>query len=119
MLGANGAGKTTTFRMILGLLDPTSGSVTWDGRPLSYKRTSLIGYLPEERGLYPKLTVKEQIIYLMRLKGMKKSVSSQLCRSGLKRSKYRNMRTKKLKSFPKEISRKSSLLQQSYINLSF
>lgn len=73
MLGANGAGKTTTFRMILGLLDPTSGSVTWDGHPLSYKRTSLIGYLPEERGLYPKLTVKEQIIYLMRLKGMKKA----------------------------------------------
>ncbi|AXF56092.1 ABC transporter ATP-binding protein [Salicibibacter kimchii] len=72
MLGANGAGKTTTFRMILGLLDPTNGSVTWEGGPLSFKRTHLIGYLPEERGLYPKLTVKEQLIYLMRLKGMKK-----------------------------------------------
>lgn len=72
LLGANGAGKTTTFRMILGLLDPTEGSVTWNGSPLSYKRTNIIGYLPEERGLYPKLTVKEQILYLMRLKGMKK-----------------------------------------------
>lgn len=72
LLGANGAGKTTTFRMILGLLDPTEGSVTWNGSPLSYKRTNIIGYLPEERGLYPKLTVREQILYLMRLKGMKK-----------------------------------------------
>jgi len=73
MLGANGAGKTTSFRMILGLLDPTEGSVTWEGERLSYKRTHLVGYLPEERGLFPKLSVKEQLIYLMKLKGMKKS----------------------------------------------
>ncbi|WP_280770853.1 ABC transporter ATP-binding protein [Salipaludibacillus daqingensis] len=72
MLGANGAGKTTSFRMILGLIDPTEGFVTWDAERLSYKRTKLVGYLPEERGLFPKLTVKEQLIYLMRLKGMKK-----------------------------------------------
>ncbi|MFA9558861.1 ABC transporter ATP-binding protein [Evansella sp. AB-rgal1] len=72
LLGANGAGKTTSFRMILGLLDPTEGTVTWAGERLSYKRTKLIGYLPEERGLFPKLTVKEQLIYLMKLKGMKK-----------------------------------------------
>ncbi|PYZ95027.1 sodium ABC transporter ATP-binding protein [Salipaludibacillus keqinensis] len=72
MLGANGAGKTTTFRMIFGLIDPTAGSVTWDKDRLSYKRTHLVGYLPEERGLFPKLTVKEQLIYLMRLNNMKK-----------------------------------------------
>ncbi|MBP3950882.1 ABC transporter ATP-binding protein [Bacillus suaedae] len=71
MLGANGAGKTTTFRMILGLLDPTEGSALWDGERMSYQRTRLVGYLPEERGLFPKLTVKEQLIYLMKLKGMK------------------------------------------------
>lgn len=50
MLGANGAGKTTTFRMILGLLEPTEGSITWENKQLSYKNTHLIGYLPEERG---------------------------------------------------------------------
>ncbi|MBU9720918.1 MULTISPECIES: ABC transporter ATP-binding protein [Bacillaceae] len=72
MLGANGAGKTTSFRMILGLLDPSEGSIAWEGKPLSYKRTKLVGYLPEERGLFPKLTVKEQLIYLMKLKGMSK-----------------------------------------------
>ncbi len=72
-LGGNGAGKTTTFRMILGLLDKTSGDITWQDKPISYNESHLIGYLPEERGLYPKLTVKEQIIYLGRLRGMKKT----------------------------------------------
>ncbi|WP_272031100.1 ABC transporter ATP-binding protein [Oceanobacillus kimchii] len=71
-LGGNGAGKTTTFRMILGLLDFTEGEITWKGESISYEKSHLIGYLPEERGLYPKLTVKEQIIYLGRLRGMKK-----------------------------------------------
>ena len=71
-LGANGAGKTTTFRMILGLLDPTSGRITLDREKIDYSTSPLIGYLPEERGLYPKLKVKEQIIYLARLRGMHK-----------------------------------------------
>src|SRR5690625_305288 len=71
-LGSNGAGKTTTFRMILDLIDPTEGRITWEGEPVDYGRTDQIGYLPEERGLYPKLTVKEQLVYLGRLKGMTK-----------------------------------------------
>lgn len=72
MLGANGAGKTTSFRMILGLLDPTEGDVRWKGERITYKRTKLVGYLPEERGLFPKLTVKDQLVYLTKLKGMNK-----------------------------------------------
>ncbi|MFC0272075.1 ABC transporter ATP-binding protein [Metabacillus herbersteinensis] len=71
-LGANGAGKTTTFRMALGLLNPTKGSITWKEKPITYDLSDEIGYLPEERGLYPKLKVQEQLIYLGRLKGMKK-----------------------------------------------
>ncbi|MFC4388655.1 ABC transporter ATP-binding protein [Gracilibacillus marinus] len=71
-LGANGAGKTTTFRMILNLLDPTSGTIKWNGKPIDYKQSDRIGYLPEERGLYPKLKVREQLIYLGKLKGMSK-----------------------------------------------
>ncbi|MDP4156805.1 MAG: ATP-binding cassette domain-containing protein, partial [Bacillota bacterium] len=50
-LGANGAGKTTTFRLILGLLDQTEGIIEWDGKPLNYHTSHLVGYLPEERGL--------------------------------------------------------------------
>ncbi|MCZ0703320.1 ABC-2 type transport system ATP-binding protein [Natronobacillus azotifigens] len=72
-LGANGAGKTTTFRMVLGLIDPTAGTISWGGSPIDYERTDQIGYLPEERGLYPKLKVKDQIIYLGRLRGMDKN----------------------------------------------
>ena len=74
-LGANGAGKTTTFRMILGLLDVSDGSITWDGKPINYETSSIIGYLPEERGLYPKLKVREQIVYLARLRGMQKQAA--------------------------------------------
>ncbi|SFA45313.1 ABC-2 type transport system ATP-binding protein [Parageobacillus thermantarcticus] len=72
-LGANGAGKTTTFRMILGLLEPTAGTITWNGEKIDYSKSHLIGYLPEERGLYPKLKVKEQLIYLGRLRGLDKA----------------------------------------------
>ncbi|WP_096200424.1 ABC transporter ATP-binding protein [Bacillus sp. FJAT-45350] len=71
-LGANGAGKTTTFRMILGLLSQSSGLITWDNKPINYSTSHIIGYLPEERGLYPKLKVKDQIVYLARLRGMQK-----------------------------------------------
>ncbi|WP_440896297.1 ABC transporter ATP-binding protein [Amphibacillus sp. Q70] len=78
-LGSNGAGKTTTFRMILGLIDETEGQITWEGEPINYQRTDQIGYLPEERGLYPKLTVKDQIVYLGRLRGMdKKDILAEL-----------------------------------------
>ncbi|MFA1819086.1 ABC transporter ATP-binding protein [Virgibacillus oceani] len=72
-LGGNGAGKTTTFRMILGLLDETEGNITWNGESINYDKSHIIGYLPEERGLYPKLTVKDQLVYLGKLRGMRKN----------------------------------------------
>ncbi|MFC4411550.1 ABC transporter ATP-binding protein [Chungangia koreensis] len=72
-LGANGAGKTTSFRMILGLLTPNQGTITWKGKPISYVTSPEIGYLPEERGLYPKMKVEDQLIFLGQLRGMKKS----------------------------------------------
>ncbi|GAK10304.1 LOW QUALITY PROTEIN: ABC transporter, ATP-binding protein [Geomicrobium sp. JCM 19038] len=72
LLGRNGAGKTTTFRLMLGLLKANQGTITW-GNVTPVKLTSrTIGYLPEERGLYPKLNVMQQLIYLGRLKGMTK-----------------------------------------------
>lgn len=69
MLGRNGAGKTTTIRMILDLIKPDSGQILWNNRPFSKKDLS-IGYLPEERGLYPKMNVVEQLVYLGKLEGM-------------------------------------------------
>jgi len=70
LLGANGAGKTTTFRMILSLLEADSGKITLDGKKIDYKTMEKIGFVTEERSLLPKLTVKEQILYYARLKGM-------------------------------------------------
>ena len=71
LLGVNGAGKTTTFRMIMGLLDATSGNITLDGKKIDYSVTDNIGFLTEERSLLTKLTVKEQCLYYGILKGMK------------------------------------------------
>ena len=70
LLGVNGAGKTTTFRMIMGLLEPTSGSITLDGKKIDYSITDKIGFLTEERSLLLKMTVKEQCLFYGTLKGM-------------------------------------------------
>ncbi len=72
LLGVNGAGKTTTFRMILNLIEPTSGNITLNGKKIDYSVTDKIGFLTEERSLLTKLTVKEQCLYYGTLKGMEK-----------------------------------------------
>jgi ABC-2 type transport system ATP-binding protein len=87
-VGGNGAGKTTTMRVILGVLTPDEGDVTLDGTPLTPEVRSNFGYMPEERGLYPKMRVGEQIAYFGRLHGMSKekataSASGLLERLGL------------------------------------
>ena len=73
LLGVNGAGKTTTFRMIMGLLDPTEGEITLNGKKIDYSLTNQIGFLTEERSLLTKMTVKEQCLFYGTLKGMKKT----------------------------------------------
>lgn len=70
LLGVNGAGKTTTFRMIIGLIDASKGSIALDGKKIGYDVTNNIGFLTEERSLLTKLTVKEQCLFYGRLKGM-------------------------------------------------
>ena len=69
-VGRNGAGKTTTMRVVLGVLAPDAGEVRWDGRPLDVAARRRIGYMPEERGLYPKMRVAEQLAYVGELHGM-------------------------------------------------
>jgi ABC-2 type transport system ATP-binding protein len=68
-VGSNGAGKTTTMRVVLGTLIPDRGDVLWDGSPISFEVRRRIGYMPEERGLYPKMRIGEQLIYLAQLHG--------------------------------------------------
>ena len=73
LLGPNGAGKTTLIRILNQITAPDSGEVLINGEKLSQKHISRIGYLPEERGLYKKMKVGEQAIYLAELKGIKKA----------------------------------------------
>ncbi|MCM3717511.1 ABC transporter ATP-binding protein [Fictibacillus phosphorivorans] len=101
LLGANGAGKTTTFRMILGLLTPTQGTITWNQKEISYQTSDLVGYLPEERGLYPKLTVKEQLIYLGQLRGMSRSLIQEQADKWLNRFGAEEYLNKKVESLSK------------------
>ncbi|MDQ0163871.1 ABC transporter ATP-binding protein [Aeribacillus alveayuensis] len=100
-LGANGAGKTTTFRMIIGLLKPTEGRITWNGQAIDYRMSPFIGYLPEERGLYPKLKVKDQIVYLARLKGMSKKAALKELYDWLDRFKVPEYADKKVEELSK------------------
>ena len=69
-VGGNGAGKTTTMRILLGVLTPDSGSIEVDGAPITPDYRAGIGYMPEERGLYPKMSVLDQLVYLGRLHGL-------------------------------------------------
>jgi len=73
LLGPNGAGKTTLIRIINNITAPDNGSVLWQGRPMKASDIAQIGYLPEERGLYKKMKVGEQALYLARLKGLSKN----------------------------------------------
>ena len=68
-VGSNGAGKTTTMRILLGVLLADGGSVLWDGAPIEFKTRRRIGYMPEERGLYPKMRAGDQLTYLAQLHG--------------------------------------------------
>ena len=68
-VGSNGAGKTTTMRIIMGVLGADAGAVRWAGVPLTFATRRHIGYMPEERGLYPKMRVLEQLVYLAELHG--------------------------------------------------
>ena len=71
-LGPNGAGKTTAMRTIFGLVLPDSGSVTYKGAPVGQRQQLRFGYMPEERGLYPKMRVGDQLAYFAKLSGMSK-----------------------------------------------
>jgi ABC-2 type transport system ATP-binding protein len=75
-VGPNGAGKTTTMRIILGVLAADRGEVLFDGRRVDFDTRSRFGYMPEERGLYPKMRVRDQLVYLARLHGVEASAAS-------------------------------------------
>jgi ABC-2 type transport system ATP-binding protein len=84
-VGANGAGKTTTMRVVLGVLEADSGSVIWDGSPISFEARRHIGYIPEDRGLYPKMTVITQLVYFAQLHGLNRKAAREASTALLER----------------------------------
>ncbi|NBI30057.1 ABC transporter ATP-binding protein [Chengkuizengella marina] len=99
LLGANGAGKTTTMRMVLGLIYPDEGQILYNGKAFTEELTSKLGYLPEERGLYPKVKVSDQLLYLAQLRGYSKKQADKNLKDWLERfdvSEYYNKKVEEL-----------------------
>ena len=101
LLGVNGAGKTTTFRMIVNLLDSETGRITLFDKPIDYTVTDKIGFLTEERSLFTKMYVDEQIMYYGRLKGMNKKDIIEKTDYWLKRLNMTEFKHKKIKELSK------------------
>ena len=98
LLGTNGAGKTTTIRMLLGIIKKDSGEITWKGKAVDRKHVNF-GYLPEERGVYPKTKIFDQLMYFAELKGMKKDKAQESIKKWAKELKveeYLDMPAEKL-----------------------
>jgi ABC-2 type transport system ATP-binding protein len=79
-VGRNGAGKTTAMRIVVGVLEADRGEVRWQGQPVDARARRRFGYMPEERGLYPKMRVQEQLVYFARLHGLAKSDAARRAR---------------------------------------
>jgi len=109
-LGANGAGKTTTMRMILDIIRPDSGRITWNGQDVREVPRRNWGYLPEERGLYPKMKVDEQLLFLARLQGLSKQAAQQALDEWLDRFQINANRKKKIEELSKGNQQKVQFL---------
>ena len=109
-VGPNGAGKTTTMRMILDLLRPDSGAITWNGVPVSEVPRREFGYLPEERGLYPRMETQEQLLFLARLSGMSRDDALKSLNDWLERFQITAYRHKKIEELSKGNQQKVQFL---------
>ncbi len=101
LLGVNGAGKTTTFRMIMNLISPSDGTITFNGKKIDYDVTDKIGFLTEERSLLTKLTVKEQMLYYGALKSLDEKTILKRLDKLLKRFKISEYKDRKINTLSK------------------
>lgn len=106
LLGPNGAGKTTLIRIINHITAPDTGTVTFDGQPLTAKSVKNIGYLPEERGLYKKMKVGEQVLFFARLKGMSQAEATRRIKGWFERLEIGDWWNKKVDELSKGMAQK-------------
>lgn len=109
LLGRNGAGKTTSIRILMNVFPADAGEVLTDGKPIDYDKISL-GYLPEERGLYPKKLIIDHLVYFAELKGMKRTDAVQSVDRWLKRLELYEYRNKRLDTLSKGNQQKIQLI---------
>lgn len=106
IIGPNGAGKTTTIRMIMNIIAPDSGTITFDGQPVDESFKDRVGYLPEERGLYKKFTLEEVMIYMAELKGQPASITRTRIDGWLEKMGLSEYKTKKVQELSKGMQQK-------------
>lgn len=110
LLGPNGAGKTTFIRMVTTITRPDSGRILFQGEPLQQEHAFRMGYMPEERGLYKKMSVMDQLLFFAELKGMKPSAARQEANVWLKRLEMATWAGKKLEELSKGMAQKVQFL---------
>lgn len=110
LLGPNGAGKTTTIRMITGITHPDSGDIYIRGKRVNNTIPQEIGYMPEERGLYKKMTVWDHLMYLAQLKGMSEKIAREELRFWIERLEMKSWYTKKVEELSKGMTQKAQFI---------
>lgn len=110
LLGPNGAGKTTTIRTILNIIKPSSGEIIFDGKPITNEYYNIIGYLPEERGLYKRSKVIDVLVYFASLKNVKRKDAIQLSDIWLNKLNISNLREKRIEQLSKGNQQKVQLI---------
>ncbi|BDR56032.1 ABC transporter ATP-binding protein [Xylocopilactobacillus apis] len=110
LIGQNGAGKTTTFRIVLGLMKPDYGNVKFDDQKVDEEVLNKIGYLPEERGLFPKMKIEDQVVYLAELKGQSRQVTKNKIDEYFEKFEIKGKKNDKLKSLSKGNQQKVQLM---------
>ena len=110
LLGPNGAGKTTTLRMIMDILGPDTGTIEILGRPADRAARDRIGYMPEERGLYPRMVLEEQLVFMAAIKGMGRREAEQRLGPWLERLGLADWRRKKVNELSKGMQQKAQFV---------
>jgi ABC-2 type transport system ATP-binding protein len=110
LLGPNGAGKTTTLRMVMNILGPDSGTIEILGKPADHATRDRIGYMPEERGLYPRMVLEEQLVFMAAIKGMSRKEAEKRLSPWLERLGLADWRKKKTNELSKGMQQKAQFI---------
>jgi len=110
LLGPNGAGKTTTLRMVMDILGPDSGTIEILGKPADHAARDRIGYMPEERGLYPRMVLEEQLVFMAAIKGLRKREALERIGPWLERLSLADWRKRKTNELSKGMQQKAQFI---------